>query len=254
MKTVVHVLLSVCFVSLGGCGRTGQSPKAVAQEKEPPPMVQIQKLTVTDANLILDYRVSNPSADGLYVCESGCVFNCLEEAGTRIDGETLWITRRSKSEMETDTLILANPPGKVSKYLRLRPGESHSWRIVLDLPIMKWPSGVFSPAQERAKKRKQIVLHRVIFAVGYFESRYNQRFVEGSAEGKKVMGIKDGDTSVVTPEFGVRIDPYVVDEIHEGKSRQVLYISNSPSKKLEESETVLITDVEIPCSVVVDDK
>ncbi|MHC4539996.1 MAG: hypothetical protein ACYS74_09485 [Planctomycetota bacterium] len=257
MVTNHYILLLACSVLLTGCWRAKAPVDDHVPEKGGTPVIKIESLEMTDKTFTLDYHVSNPSADDIYVCEAGCVFDCLEEAGTGIDGETLWITRRSREPTDTvtDTLELVNPPGGVVKYLRLRPGEAHSWRIVLDLPIMKWPSGVFSVPEERAKKRKQIVLHRAIFAVGYFPPRYNRRFVEASEEGKKLLGIKDGDTSVVSRDFGLSIDPYVVDEIHEGKSRQVLYISRrSPSKKLEESETVVITDVNIPCSVPIDDQ
>ncbi len=252
MKTIVYVFLLSCSALLGGCSGERQTQKPPTAAKESPPMIKIDSLEVTDKTLTLDYRVSNPCADEIYICEASCVFHCVEEAGTGIHADTVLITRCTK--INGDTLFLVNPPD-VAKYLRLRPGESHSWRIVLDLPILKLPSGVYSLDEDLANKGKRVVLHRAILTIGYFPPRYNRFFVNASATSMAEMGIKDGDMSVVSPDFGLRIDPYVVDEIQEGKSRRVLYIGdNSPSQELEESVEVLITDVNIPCSVQVDDK
>jgi hypothetical protein len=222
-------------------------------EKKGGPTIRIESLEVTDKTLTLDYQVSNPFEDDIWVCENSCLFHCEKEAGTRIDADTLWIIRRTKSKRDT-LLLLADTRG-VARYLRLKPGEFHSWRIVLDLPIVQFPYGVFSKTEELAKKRKQVILHRAIFEIGYFPPRHNRFFVDASAEGKKVMGIQDGDMSVVSPDFGLGIDPYVVDEIHEGRLHKVLYISDhSPSQEKEESAKVLITDVNIPCSVLMEDE
>ena len=254
MATNYYIFLLACSLLLTGCWGTAKTLENHAPEKEASLMILIEDVKLTDKTLTLDYDVSNALADDIWVCEAPCVFNCVRQATTRIDGETLWIEFRSKTERETDIIVLSDPPG-IAKYLRLRPGESHSGIIVLDLPIMEVPSGIYSLTEERAKKRKQVVLHRAILEVGYFAPRYNRFFVDASAMAKEGLGIKDDDTSVVSPVFGLRIDPYVVDEIHEGKSRRVLYIGdNSPSRELEESAKVLITDVNIPCSVVVDDQ
>ena len=69
---------------------------------------------------------------------------------------------------------------------------------------------------------------------------------------KKISGIGDDDMSVIDPISGPRIDPFVVNQLHGDRSFQVLYIGgNSPSDKFEQSATVVITDVSIPCSVIV---
>ena len=68
MKTVLHVFLFACSIFLGGCCRARQSREAVAPGKEPAPMIQIQKLTLADKTLTLDYRVSNPFEDAIWVC------------------------------------------------------------------------------------------------------------------------------------------------------------------------------------------
>ena len=68
MNNILYTFLLACSVILGGCYRTRQVPEDLIQEKEPAEMIQIHKLTLTDYTLTLNYRVSNPFEDSIWVC------------------------------------------------------------------------------------------------------------------------------------------------------------------------------------------
>ncbi len=165
MNTNFYTFLLVCSVLLGGCGHARQSPEDLAREKKPPEMIQIQNLTLTDKTLTLDYRVSNPFEEGIWVCYDIWVHGKqdVQDVTTRIDGETVWIELSFNIESEGTYFV---DPRAIAKYVRLRPGESFSGRILLDLPI-----GDYSREPgERPKEHKQIVLHRAVFEIGYLRT------------------------------------------------------------------------------------
>ena len=249
MKTIAHVFLLICSALLSGCSHAGQNPEATAPKEEPAPMVQIQKLTVTDANLILDYRVSNPFDDDIRVCRDTSAFGRTHVV-TWIDDETVWIKLRFNLEMDH---TLRNPE-PIAKYVRLAPGESYSDTILLALPIRN-ASPVYNwDREDRGKEREDIVLHRAVFEVGYFGgefAKFFEVFRELNNRGEPVKG----ELVVVGGLHYITCNPLIMDEMQDGRAREIVYVrAGWASLGLEESVSVVLTDVNIPCSVVVEDK
>ncbi|MHC4539994.1 MAG: hypothetical protein ACYS74_09475 [Planctomycetota bacterium] len=212
-------------------------------------MVQIQNLTLTDKTLTLDYRVSNPFAEDIWVCQDTSVYG-FRHVIIAIDGESLWM--RLRFNIERDILVLSDPPG-IAKYLRLRHGDSRSGKIFLDLPIMKVPY-IHGDAEYR-KKRKQITLHQIVLEVGYFGPKYNEIFDTFSKVYNNDLPLMKRTMQSMEDFHDLPIDPFILDETQDGQSRRVMYISDgSGTLKLEESAKVFIADVNIPCSVAVEDE
>jgi len=131
----------------------------------------------------------------------------------------------------------------------LPPKESCSGRILEDLPLRDYSR---EPRRGR-KEHKEIVLHRAVFEVGYFGPKWNNYFDSVSEKIKK-RGIKPKPI-IDGPYYYLSISPLVTEEPLDGKPREVIYIvEHTPFLRNEECAEVLITDVDIPCSVVVDDK
>jgi len=221
-----------------------QLPREKAPEKGPCLMLDIESLTVTEKALTLDYRVSNRFLDDIRVCQDIDVYG-RDHVETRIDAETVWIKLRFDLSRNT----FQSPPA-IAKYLRLAPGESHSGRIVLDLPI-KNASPVYHFGEDR-KEHEQIVLHHAVFEVGYFGTKYN-KFFDIVSKRQKATGIKP-KTKGELLGAGLPIQPAIVEEIQDGQPREVVYVDMWPSSNREDFAKVVCTDVDIPCSVVVDDK
>lgn len=281
MKKLLYALLLACLALLGGCSQSKQIPKDLAGEREPseivqcaedtapekapaemvkipgeglvteqepPGMIQIENLTVTDNTLTLDYRVSNPFQDDIRVCHDRAVYGKqdVQHAKTRIHGETVWI-------MLGDNVISGGFPNPlpVAKYVRLAPGESYSGKILLDLPIRDQSPDLWS--QRRGKEHREAVLGRAVFEVDYREPNSNQYF-DSVSERRKMKGTEPKLT-VVGPYYYLSHSPTITEETVDGKLREVIYVEHSGAPpKNEESAQVVITDVAIPCSIVVDDE
>ena len=213
-------------------------------------MVQIRNLTLTDATFTLDYQVSNPFEDGIWVCYDRWVHGeqGVQDVATRIDGETVWIKLLFNLAKRTASFV--NPPA-IAKYVRLSPGESCSGRILLDLPIR----GYSREGREGRKERKQIILHRAILEVGYlrtFGPKWT-KILDSRAEKLRKEGIKPKPI-VDGPYYILPVDPLITEEALDGQLREVMYLHYKSFVDKEESAEVLITDVDISCSVVVDDE
>ena len=215
-------------------------------EKEPTPMIWIQNLAVTDANLTLDYRISNPSDNDIWVCNDVSVpgNSDVQSAATRIDGETVRIQLRCNIERFPG---FVDPP-PVAKYVRMPPGELYSGRIRRYLPIKdrvrEW--------QADRKEHKEIVLHRAVFEVGYFGPDCSEYFASVVERSKKEPN--KYKPMVLGPFYFLSGAPFITEELLEGKMREVLYTEKYLSFiRKEESAEVHITDVNIPCSIVVDE-
>lgn len=247
MKTIVCVFAFACSVLLSGCSGERQAQEPPGIEKKPPPMVQIQNLTITDANLILDYRVSNPFDDDIRVCYDTWAYpnQAAQDAATRIEGETVWIKLRSDLDRGPD-IVIVDPPA-VAKYVRLLPGESCSGRIHLNLPIKD--RDYLREFFADRKKHEEIVLHRAVFEVGYFGPKWNMVF-DSSHEMLKKKSIKP-KPMIMGPNYYLTFDPLITEETLDGRLREVMYMTGRPH---QQSVEVLIADVNIPCSVIVDDK
>ncbi len=201
-------------------------------------MIKIESLAAEEKVLALDYQVTNPFPYDIWVCEdidiqSGCPVDI------RIDAETVYIrlTYRLESNM------LRDPPA-YGKYRRLLAGESHSGKIRLDLPVTN-----ISPVyyfKERGKSRKPVVMHRAVFVIGYIEGGYINRLRGISRT------LKRGFDEITLYEVQ-KSEPIIAEETQGGQSREMLYVT-SGAGAMEKCIEVAITDVNIPCSVVVDDK
>jgi hypothetical protein len=255
------MFLLICSVFLSGCYRAGpdpeivpqekelhgQIPTAVAIEKEPPSMIQIQNLSFTDKTLTLDFRLSNPFEDDIHVCYDASIHGKqgVQSAATRIEGETVRIQLLSNRERFPGFVN----PYSVAKYIRLKSGESCSGKIVRNLPVKDY----VREWRESRKEHKEIVLHRLIFEVGYFGSKWN-KFLDSWSEKIKKKEFEP-KPKFFDPYYYLSISPLITEETMDGQLREVMYISeNDPFIENEESAKLVVTDVTIPCSIVVDDK
>ena len=143
MNNILYTFLLACSIFVGGCSRIRQIPEDFTQEKEPAEMIQIRNLTLTDRTLTLNYRVLNPFENSVWVCYDRWVHGeqDVQNTSTRIDGETVWI----KLRFNLESVGTLSDPAPVAKYVRLPPGEFHSGKILLNLPIKdysrEWRAG-----------------------------------------------------------------------------------------------------------------
>jgi hypothetical protein len=160
---------------------------------------------------------------------------------TRIDAETVWI--KLHSNLETNLLF---ETAVLAKYRRLSPGESYSGRILLNLPIRN-ASPVYDFNEDR-KKQKQVFLQRAVFAVGYFEGKHINRISVTMQKVKRKMSKEELQNT--------KFNPRIEEEIEDGQSRKFLYREHTwpAPRSREKTAKLIITDVNIPCSLVVDDK
>ena len=273
MNTIFYTFLLSCSVFLGGCCRhrhigdmaqekeppkeiqevvtTGKEPtrhipEVPITEKEPPQMIQIQNLSLTDKTLTLDYQLSNPFDEEIWVCYDTGVYGKqdVQHAYMDIDGETVLIKLRCNFEHFTG---FENPPS-VAKYVRLQPGESCTGRIIRDLPIKNYIG------LEPRKEKKKISSHRAILEAGYFEPKWN-KFFDSIAERFKKKGIKP-KPRILGSYYYLDEGPIVTEETLDGQLREVMYLNDTftPWIKNEVSSKILIINVAIPCFVVVDNK
>jgi hypothetical protein len=201
-------------------------------------MIQIENLTVTEESLTLDYRVSNPFTYHIWICEDVDDYGRYD-VETRIADGTLQIELRG--DLEANLYI-----SRVvyAKYRWLSPGESHSGRILLKLPVRNGsPRYDFG---EFGKEQKRVVLHSAVLKVGYFE-----KYVWNIAWEKYRKGERPTNEEVCM-DLLLQLAPGAERRPH---SDNIVYLPHwCPRLSMEESAKVAITDVDIPCSVVVDDK
>lgn len=231
MSMIIYIFLLVSSVFLTGCRR--------APDSEECRMLEIENLTVAEKTLTLDYRVSNPFEQDIWVCEDIDDYS-IDHVETRIDAETVWIKLHSNLECNVSLEI-----GLLAKYRLLSPGESYSGKILLNLPITN-ASPVYH-FDEDHKKHKQVFLQRAVFEVGYFEGKHINRISVTMEKIKRKMPIED----LQNTQFNFRIE----EEIKDSQSRKFLYWEHTwPVGSREKSAKVVVTDVDIPCSVAVEDE
>ncbi len=199
-------------------------------------MLHIKNFTVTEKALTLDYQVSNPFAYDIWICEDIDI-DGRYNVETRVNAETVRIKLRFN--LECNILL---EEGVIAKYHRLSPGESHSGKILLNLPIAN-ASPVYDFG-DFGKKHKQIVVHRAVFEVGYFERDLLNILSERIEKGKR------DPTNV-----NFYSEALMLEEIQQAHSHNTVYLPHLWSgQRKEKSVRAVVTDVDIPCSVVVDDK
>lgn len=245
MKSYFFLPLCSVFCSVLLCG--GCQMKQTMQEqsiaKEAQIMINIRKVTRSEKTLAVDYEVQNLFEDDIRVCQDINIYSNMDVA-IRIDEEDIWL--KLHTDLEADNVFWSPEP--VAKYIRLRPGESHSGRILLSLPIknfspVKWP--------QVSQKRKEIFLQRanLILEVGYFAPRSNERFEEISKMSQE-MGV-GGFIEIEGRGWpSLQSSPFTTEEIQNGQAHEVTYIS-APWLAMpgEEIARVSVSAVCLPCLV-----
>jgi len=227
-KKTICVILFACSVLLNGCRQRSHPSKAFH-------MIKVQNIEVTEKTLTLDYQVSNPFAHDIWICEDIDI-NGRYDAETRVNAETVRI--KLCFNLECNILL---EEGIMAKYLRLSPGESHSGRILLNLPIAN-ASPVYDFHEDR-KIHKQVVLQSVVFEVGYFEEDLLNMLSDSIEKGKREPTNEE-----------LYVEALMLEEIQQAHSHNTVYLPHLWSGlRMEKSAKVIITDVNIPCSIVVDE-
>lgn len=243
MSINVRIFILMCSVFFLGCGVESQISKEKVPEKELSQMVDIQDHSLTDKTLTLDYQVTNIFNDDIWVLleknRSGFPY-----AITRIDEDWIWIKQRYCHEI-VEPIDWANRLGR-GEYLRLAPGESYSGKILPDLPIKDG----FRELKDNRKELKKVVAHRIILEVGYFGPQYSKMF-RATAER---FGIK-GNLDIALSHPYIPADFFLAETTRDGQSCEIAFMwKRWPFLRLEESAKDFRTNVDIPCSIVVDDE
>ncbi len=233
----MYVFLVACSIFLSACRPRNPAYEEEASKERGKRMIRIENVAVAEKTLTLNYQVSNPFKYDIWVCEDVDIYGNYD-VETRITPGTLHI--RLCFHLECNLVF---EMGVFAKYRRLLPGESHSGKILLNLPIRN-ASPVYRFDEDRTKY-KQVLLQRAVFEVGYMEGRDINAALEMVKRIKR--DIPDANNIVNMPK--------VRDEIADGQSHTFAYVPHIwPGLSREISAKVVITDVAIPCSVVIDEK
>jgi len=195
-------------------------------------MIHIDNFTMTDKTLTLDYKVSNPFEYDIWVCEDIDI-NGEYDVETRISPGTLNIKLCFNLECNVYLYNLV-----FAKYRLLKPGESHSGKILLSLPVRN-ASPVYAFTENRTEFRRTI-LNRAVFEVGYLKGEVIDRFLEIMRQVR--LNYPSAKKAVNRPE--------IKEEIIGGQSRKFALVPHVWQDGLdkEKSAKVVITNIEIPCS------
>ena len=215
---------------LGGCSRRAQPAEEETAESIGQRMIHIDNFTVTDKALTLDYKVSNPFEYDIWVCEDVDI-NGKYDVETRLSTGTLNIKLCFNLECN---VYLYN--WVYAKYRLLKPGESHSGKILLDLPV-KNDSPVYGFAKHRTELRPS-TLNRAVFEVGYLKGEVIDRFIEI----QRLIRLDDPSRKKADnmPEIKEEM-------IGEQLQKFAIVPCIWQDIEIEKSAKVVITDVEIPC-------
>lgn len=241
MVTKQYLLLLVFSVFTSGCSHIGGVPKDRPLKTDMSNMIKIKEVTLTDETLNVVYEVVNPFEDDIRICQDINVYGG-QHVATRIHGEEVFLKLHINLEHENAFW----EPQPVAKYFRLRPGETHSGRILLKLPIENTSPVKFF--RDDRKKLKQVYLNRCVLEVGYFGTKTNRVFVELPKLAKK-MGIEGGITIDERGWHHLPISPFITEENQDGQSREVVYI-RAPWDEMCVGEKVVkaaFTVVDMPC-------
>jgi len=249
MSNALVLFMLVCSMLFSGCGRSGRGPQVTAMDKESPVMITIDNFEVTDKTLTIDYRITNNFDEGIWVCYDLCVHGeqGTQDTATRIEDKTAHIKLCFNLGPSGG---FENPQG-VAKYIRLLPGETCSGRIVEDLPTRDYSR----EWRAERKEHRDIMLHRAVFEVGYigaFGPKWDKLLSSWAKKMKE--GLIESKPRILGPFYLLPVSPLITNETLDGQLREVMYLQEPSSiMNKEKSTEVLITNVDIPCSVVVDE-
>ncbi|MHC4679934.1 MAG: hypothetical protein ACYTEK_14685 [Planctomycetota bacterium] len=194
-------------------------------------MIHIENFTVSDKGLTLDYKVSNPFEYDIWVCEDIDI-NSGYDVETRISPGTLSIKLCFNLECNVYLYNLV-----FAKYRLLKPGECHSGKILLSLPV-KNASPVYHFAKHRTELRRT-TLNRAVFEVGYLKGEV----IDLALEIMRLVRLDDPNAKKADNM------PEIKEEMVGGQSRKFALVPHVWSDGLveEKSAKVIISDVDIPC-------
>jgi hypothetical protein len=238
MQETANAQYQILLARLAKWQTFSQLPKEKPVDNGAKLVLEIENLTVTDESLTLDYEVTNPFTSNIWICKDVDDFGRYD-VETRIADGTLQIELRG--DLEANWYITRIV---YAKYRRLSPAESHSGRILLKLPVRNGsPRYDFG---ESGKEQKLMVLHRAVLKVGYFEKDFRNIASEKFSKGEWPTNEE------ACIELLLQLDPGAE---RYPSSHNIVYLPHWwPGLSREKSAKVVVTDVDIPCSVVVDDK
>ncbi len=162
MKSQTTIAL-ICMTVVIGCSSGERPPTKRAAEREHPELLKVERFSLTEENLRLDYRVTNIFPHDIWVCTTLDSYPRREvrvdDIETRIADGTLRIRRRGNLEQNTfisETTIFAT-------YQRLRPRQSSAGTVLLALPVRS-----LSPVHESHEPFSRVVLDQVVLELGCF--------------------------------------------------------------------------------------
>ncbi|UCF16303.1 MAG: hypothetical protein JSW59_02365, partial [Phycisphaerales bacterium] len=92
MNNIICKFLLACSVMLSGCSSSERIQEYMARKEESSEMIEIKDITVTEENLTLDYRISNPFQDDIRVCHDTWVYGKqnVQNVVSRIQEEAVY--------------------------------------------------------------------------------------------------------------------------------------------------------------------
>jgi hypothetical protein len=206
--------------------------------------LHIERLTVTDDRLRLDYSVTNRLGHDIWVCEDVRAANVrhdrlrvqaagptddLQDVATRIVGDTLWI--RLRFNLEQNVVL---PWAVSARYRRLLPGRSPSGTIVCRIPVYdSSPVYNFRIHSGRMCRRR---VDRVILELGYFGDDLPTRLASRLAP------------VCLSPRLDLPL------ELLTGIADAVCIDQSWEGLDTEQAVHVAIDNLQVPCVAIVDDE
>lgn len=206
------------------CWSRGTTETTANPADTPDRMVEITDLVVDEQRMTLQYRVRNPFAHAIWICEDMNHHTEAQSVETRPTDEMLWIKLRF--HVKSDSLL---PWPIYARYRHLAPGQSCAGTIRQRVPIRDDSPLHRSHVIAGLLRKEQRPIHQVTLEVGYFDG-----FPEAL---QCCLHIGDDNEWLSRPAFGTS-DPNVVFIDH-------LW----PGLRGEKSAQGLRTDVRIPCVV-----
>ena len=181
MTVVTCIVLLICMTIVNGCasgektrGPTGSPPQVssgpieqagAAPENERFQLLEVERFSLGEEKLRLDYRVTNIFPCDIWVCTSYSYISDQDSewsVETEIIEGTFWIRRRG--HLEDDGSLYINSMARKAVYCRLPAGQSRCDTVLLPLPVASRP---FLRAGQLPIW--PIALTRVVLEVGYFK-------------------------------------------------------------------------------------